>query len=152
MTNNIDRRLINDRRKQAGFNLRLLIGNGQRRTFRRQEDRTRVFFVDQYSPILFIAIVSILFLCVIDTLLTLFLLNHGAYETNPVMAYLLNCGLFPFLIYKFAITTFATLGLLFFKGVVNHKFNVTSHSLLYFTAMVYAAIVAWELYLICYVI
>jgi hypothetical protein len=74
------RRSGNDRRKQSGINVRLLVGDGVRTTIRRQEDQGPIFLVDQYSPILFVAIVGILFLCVIDAILTLYLLNRGAYE------------------------------------------------------------------------
>jgi hypothetical protein len=98
------RRSGNDRRKQAGINVRLLVGDGNRRIIRRQEDQGRIFFVDHYSPVLFVTIVGILFLCVIDAILTLFLLNHGAYETNPIMAYMLNIGPYAFLVPKYALT------------------------------------------------
>ena len=115
---------------------------------RRQEDRERHFFVDQYSPILFVPIVAILFMCVLDALLTLFLLNHGAYETNPIMAYLLNIGPYAFYITKYAITIIATLGLLMFRGMLIQRFNLSVHLLLYFVAGLYFIVVAWELYLV----
>jgi hypothetical protein len=63
-----DKRSGADRRKQTGINVRILVGNGARTTIRRQEDQGRIFLVDQYSPILFMPIVGILFLCVIDAL------------------------------------------------------------------------------------
>ena len=66
-----ERRTGFDRRKQTGINMRTFIGNGNKTTIRRQEDRDRIFLVDQYSPVLFAVIVVILFLCVIDALLTL---------------------------------------------------------------------------------
>ena len=50
-----------DRRKQTGINMRMFAGKGARRSIRRQEDQGRIFFVDQYSPVLFVAIVGILF-------------------------------------------------------------------------------------------
>ena len=115
---------------------------------RRQEDRERQFFVDQYSPILFVPIVAILFMCVLDALLTLFLLNHGAYEINPIMAYLLNIGPYAFYTTKYAITIIATLGLLMFRGILIQKFNLSVHLLLYFVAGLYCVVVAWELYLV----
>ena len=127
--------------------MRMLAGDGNRRIIRRQEDKGRIFFVDQYSPQLFVTIVAILFLCVLDALLTLYLLNHGAYEVNPIMAYLLNIGPYAFYITKYAITIIATFGLFLLRGVVIQKLNVTVHSLLYFIAGLYLGVVAWELYL-----
>ena len=89
-----------DRRTKSGFNIRSFLFGGKRENIRRQEDIKRIFYVDHYSPGLFFAIVSILFLCVIDALLTLFLLDHGAYEINPVMAYFLKFGPYTFLAFK----------------------------------------------------
>jgi len=130
----------------------MLTGAGNRKAIRRQEDQGRIFFVDQYSPVLFMAVVGILFLCVIDAILTLFLLNHGAYETNPVMAYLLNISPYAFIIAKYSITVIAILCLFMFRAVVIRKLNVRTHSLLSLIVCVYFAVVAWELYLIYYVI
>jgi hypothetical protein len=141
-----------DRRKQTGINVRLLVGNGNRMNIRRQEDQGPIFLVDQYSPILFVTIVGILFLCVIDAILTLFLLNHGAYETNLIMAYLLNIGPYAFFGTKFVLTIVATICLFMFRAVVVQKLNISTHSFLYLAAWIYVAVVAWELYLVYYVI
>jgi hypothetical protein len=141
-----------DRRKQTGINVRLLVGNGSRTIIRRQEDQGRIFLVDQYSLKLFVTIVGIMFLCVIDALLTLFLLNHGADETNPIMAYLLSIGPYAFFVPKYAITMIATFCLFIFRGVVVRKLNLSTHSLLYLMAWIYVTVVAWELYLVYMVI
>ena len=66
-----------DRRTKSGLNIRSLLLGGRREKIRRKEDTRRIFYVDQYSPGLFFIIVSILFLCAIDALLTLSLrLKH----------------------------------------------------------------------------
>jgi hypothetical protein len=147
-----DRRSGYDRRKEEGFSLRLLIGNGQRITIRRKEDRDRIFWVDQYSPVLFATIVAILFLCVIDTLLTLYLLNNGAYEVNPILTYLLKIGPFQLFIFKYVLTCVVTFSLFLFRAVVVRRFNISTHSILHFIAWIYVSIVAWELYLVYNVI
>ena len=144
----MDRRSGIERRMSSGINVRSLTYGGNRILIRRQEERERVFFVDQYSPILFVPIVVILFLCVLDALLTLFLLNHGAYETNPIMAYFLKIGPYTFYITKYAITIIATFGLFLLRGFVIQKLNLRVHSLLYFIAGLYIIVVAWELYLV----
>jgi len=141
-----------DRRNRSGFNLKMLTGDGNRKAIRRQEDQGRIFIVDQYSPVLFMVVVGILFLCVIDAILTLILLNHGAYETNPVMAYLLNISPYAFIIPKYSTTVIGTFGLFICRTVVIRKLNVRTHSLLSIIVCVYLAVVAWELYLIYFVI
>jgi hypothetical protein len=143
-----DRRSGSDRRKKTGMNMRLLIGDGARRTIRRRADSGKIFIVDRYSPRLFIVISAILFLCVIDAFLTLFLINRGAYETNPIIAYLYHLGPYIFFIPKYALTILATFSLLMFKSVVIRKINVSTHSLLCLIAWLYIAVVVWELYLV----
>jgi hypothetical protein len=146
------RRSGNDKRKQTGITVRMLAGDGNRRNIRRHEDQGRIFLVDHYSPVLFVTIVGILFLCVIDAILTLFLLNHGAHEANPIMAYLLSLGSYAFFVPKFVLTIVATICLFMFRGVVVQKLNISTHSLLYFFAWIYVAVVTWELYLVFNVI
>lgn len=152
MTIGVENRSGIERRLSNSFNIRSLIYGGGRILIRRQEDRERLFFVDQYSPKLFLAIVAILFLCVIDALLTLFLLGHGAYEANPIFAFTLDVNPYTSILFKYASTAVVAVCLLLFKCVVFKKFNISTHSLLYFIAGLYLAIVAWELYLLSDVI
>ncbi len=147
-----DRRSGLERRKSSSLNFHSLIYGGNRIQIRRQEDRERIFLVDQYCPKLFIAIVIVLFLCVIDALLTLLLIGHGAYETNPILAYLLEAGPYTYFIPKYAITISAILGLLIFKNTGTSLFSINTHLLLIFIAAVYSIVVAWQLYLISEVV
>jgi hypothetical protein len=151
MSVDTDRRSGFDRRQQTGINVRLLVGNGSRTVIRREEDRGHIFLVDQYGPVLFLTIVAILFLCVIDAILALYLMNHGAYETTPLMALLLNQGPWAFFIFKYGLTIIATFCLLMFRCVVVQKLNVSTHTILHLLAWVYAAVVGWELYLVYHV-
>ena len=143
-----DRRSGSDRRKQTGITFRYLVGNGNRTTFRRQEDQGHLYLVDRYSPSLFVPIVSILFLSAIDALFTLYLLDHGAYETNPLMAYLLNIGPYAFFVPKYFLTMFGIFCLLLFRGIVVRKWNLNSHAFIYIFAGVYVAVFGWELFLV----
>ena len=147
-----NKRSGNDRRKRPGFNIRLLLGAGKRGLIRRQKDRSKFFFVDRYSPKLFVAIVTILFLCVVDALLTLFLIDNGAYETNPIMAYYLKLGPHAFFAVKYAVTIVGTIVLLIFRNIVIWKINIKTQSLIYLFAGIYLAVVVWELYLVIAVI
>ena len=137
-----------DRRNRSGFNIRSFLFGGKRETIRRQEDKQRIFYVDHYSPWLFIIIVSILILCVIDAFLTLFLLNHGAYETNPVMVFFLKFGPSTFFISKYLLTIIPVIILLMFRNTVVRLIKLSARSVLYFIVVFYLAVVGWELYLI----
>ena len=151
-TFDIDRRSGTDRRKHNDINLRSMIGNGKRRFVRRQEDRNKIFLVDHYSPKLFAAIMAIIFLSVIDGLLTLYLMNHGAHEVNPVMAYYINVGPYTFFTLKFALTIIGAVTLLIFRDIIPQSFKVRTYSLLYLVVGVFMMTVAWELYLVFNVI
>lgn len=152
MTELNDRRSGLERRKSSSLNFHSLIYGGNRIQIRRQEDRKRIFFVDQYCPKLFIAIVVVLFLCVVDALLTLLLIDHGAHETNPILAYLLEVGPYTFFIPKYVITISAILGLLILRNTGISRFNINSHLLLIIIAGLYSIVVAWQLYLITEVV
>ena len=143
-----NRRIRDDRRKRAGFSIRLMIGNGERRTIRRQADRDRLFFVDHYSQRFFFVILTIVLLSITDGLLTLFLLNHRASEANPVMAYFLKFGPFAFIAVKYSLTSFGVMVLLVFRNILIRKINVRADSIYYIFIGVFAAVVAFEVYLI----
>ena len=137
-----------DRRKQSGIDFRSLMGFGNRRKIRRQDDSFRIFIVDQFSPKLFLPIVVILFFSVLDALLTLFLIGHGAYETNPVMAYYLNLGPYIFFVVKYALTSLGVVVLLTFRNLIFQTIKVSASALLYLIAAAFITVVGWEAYLI----
>jgi hypothetical protein len=76
--------------------------NPRRRAGRRATDHRAV--IDWHSPALLIPVFSILCLCVLDAILTVLLMKHGAYEANPVMALFLPHDLMGFALVKLALT------------------------------------------------
>ena len=137
-----------DRRKNPRINIRSLMGVGNRRIIRRQEDRSIIFLVDLFSPKLFLPIVATLFFSVMDALLTLFLIGHGAYETNPIMAYYLNIGPYYFFAVKYILTSLGIIVLLIFRNRIFRTIKISGSALLYLIAGIFIAVVAWEIYLI----
>ena len=99
-----DRRSDVDRRVNKRFTLKSLFVCGRREEIRRLDDKGKVFLADRYSTTIFAAIVLILFFSVIDGLLTLILLGHGAKEINPLMAYLLEIEPILFMTVKYLLT------------------------------------------------
>lgn len=77
--------------------------NPRRRAGRRATDQQRAI-VDWHSPRLLIPVFSILGLCVLDGMLTVLLMTHGAAEVNPVMALFLPHNLLWFAFVKLALT------------------------------------------------
>ncbi len=148
LTFDSDRRIRDDRRECAWFSIRLMIGNGKRRIIRRQADRGRLFFVDHYSQWFLFVILTIVLLSITDGLLTLFLLNHGASEANPVMAYFLKFGPFAFIAVKYSLTSFGVMVLLVFRNISIPRLGIRTDSFYYIFIGVFGAVVAFELYLI----
>ena len=85
-----EKRSGKDRRTHRFPKLKYLLLSGKRSKVRRQEDLQRTFYFDRYSANVFAAIVAILLLSVFDALLTLYLIDNGSTELNPVMSYFLR--------------------------------------------------------------
>ena len=81
-----------DRRTNNKARLKYLLFNGRRERFRRDEDKGKAFIFDRYNQKLFLAITAILILSITDAVLTLVIIQRGARELNPVMAYFLEHG------------------------------------------------------------
>ena len=77
--------------------------NPRRRGGRRATD-VHYPIVDWHSPRLLIPVLTILALCVLDGMLTVLLMTHGAAEMNPVMAFFLPHNLLWFALVKLALT------------------------------------------------
>jgi hypothetical protein len=137
-----------ERRKNPRINFRSLLGLGNRRTIRRKEDQSIIFLVDLFSTKLFIPIIVTLFFSVMDALLTLFLISHGAYEANPIMAYFLNQGPYIFFSVKYLLTSLGLIILLFFRNLIFRTIKIKASALLNLIAGIFIAVVAWELYLV----
>jgi hypothetical protein len=75
----------------------------RRRAGRRASD-TIYPIVDWHSPHLLIPALAILAMCVLDGVLTVVLMTHGAAEMNPVMALFLPHNLLGFALVKLTLT------------------------------------------------
>jgi hypothetical protein len=144
----IERRSLTDRRNSKRFKIRTLFVYGQRKAIRRQDDRYKIYYLDRYSPTLFACIVAILLLSVIDALLTLYLVDHGAVELNPLMAFYLNSDPLVFMSIKYLLTSASVFILLMCGNVTARKINITINSLFPVLIAAFASIVAWQLFLI----
>jgi len=143
-----ERRCGKDRRGKTKAQFKYFLANGRRETVRRGEDKTRLFFFDRYNQKIFAAITTILMLSVFDALLTLVLIERGASELNPVMAYFLEHGPLPFLIAKYLLTSIGVVILLFFKNVFINKINMYTQSLFPCVIVAFSTVIVWELFLL----
>jgi hypothetical protein len=144
----VDRRQGGDRRFPKKNNLRFLFCGGRRVTGRRFEDRQRIMYLDRYRRRYFSVIVLILFLSVMDALLTLFLTSHGAVELNPIMAFYLEIGPYTFLYVKYGLTCAGVIILLLVKNAFLSPLRVHADAMFYLALIAFLGVISWEIYLI----
>ena len=137
----VDLRSSGDRRRRpTPIISRYTFFRGRRKTVRRNADRTRHIFVDQYGPGLLVVFIAILLLSLIDATMTLHLIDEGIVEeANPVMAYFLRYGSLSFFLAKCALTMFAIAILCVLKNV-----RIVRHIVIPVTIVMYLAIIFYE--------
>ena len=137
-----------DRRTNNKSRLKYLLVNGRRISSRREDDSGRAIIFDRYHQNLFLAITTILVLSILDAVLTLVVIQRGATELNPVMAYFLEYGTPTFIVAKYILTSLGVFILLIFKNVFLTKIKIYTHSLFPCVILVFSVVIAWELFLI----
>lgn len=128
--------------------LRYLISGGRRRAVRRLEDSHRIVLLDRYSPKLFAAILGILCLSLLDAVLTLYLVEHGSTELNPIMDYFLRKGPLVFTVAKYVLTCIAVVIFLVLANSVVPRSNFRAKKLFPYALLAFGAVIVWELILI----
>ena len=139
-----------DRRQHRIPKLKYLLFGGKRENARRAADKSKIHFFDRYNTRLFAAIMFILFLSILDALLTLYLIDNGSNELNPVMAYFLKFGPMTFVIAKYMLTSAGVVILLICKNVFLTKANIYTHSIFSYVIVVFSTVVVWQIYLILF--
>jgi hypothetical protein len=137
-----------DRRRRVLPPLRYLIAGGRRRAVRRLEDSHRIVLLDRYSPKLFAAILGILCLSLLDAVLTLYLVEHGSTELNPIMDYFLRKGPLIFTVAKYILTCIAVIIFLVLANSVVPRSNFRAKKLFPYALLAFGAVIVWELILI----
>lgn len=142
-----NRRHISDRRFYRQFYFRYFIFGGKRQTLRRAADKQGLKFVGEYNPALLGFIVLLLIFSIIDGFMTLYLLDHGAHEINPIMSFSLRLGPWFFFASKFLLTCIGVMCLLVVSNscVFDNRIQVGD----VFPAMLflYLMVMAWNSFL-----
>jgi Domain of unknown function (DUF5658) len=136
-----------DRRLRIRPSLKYLILGGRRASFRRDSDRYESVFVDRYSNWLLVLIAILLFLNLADGFLTLYLVEHGATEINPIMEYFINMGPWPFMAAKFLFTCFGLLCLLVLQNMYFKPLGVHVKKIFPVFIAIFIIILGWQIFL-----
>ena len=103
---------------------------------------------DRYRQSHFSIIALILFFSLMDALLTLELINRGAIELNPIMAFYLGIDPRMFLLVKYGLTSAGVIILLLFNNFVMKPFRVRVGTLLYLVLAAFLGVFSWQVFLI----
>ena len=143
----VERRRMRDRRSRSRPGVRFFLLGGRRISARLDEDKKQFIYVDQYHPWLLVAILFLAILSLSDGLFTLHLIERGATEENPVMAWFLNLGAWPFMTAKFLLTCFSILILLVFHNFYFCPLRIQVKTILPAFVAVFLAVLFWQLFL-----
>jgi hypothetical protein len=138
-----DRRTVSDRRQKPTRPYGRYILSGRRQTIRRQRDRETHLYVDRYGHRLFISLLLVILLSVLDAYLTIFHLDKGAQEINPLMNSLIDYGYTYFFLVKYALTGLGVLILCLHKNRLLVRVSILCILVLYL--VVFANHIFWML-------
>ncbi len=141
-----ERRAEQERRRHSWRTLTYcgLQGQGRRRHARRDGHS---YYLDWYKPSLVFTGLAVLLLSCLDALLTLTLLNRGAYEANLLMAHLLETSDIVFVVTKVTVTAIGIVFLLMHSHF--RLLNITScKHVLQFLVPAYGLLIIYELFLL----
>ena len=99
-----EKRPQTDRRQEPTSPWAAFSWGGQRLRYRRAAEHLREYYVDRFPVLTLAFVVLLLALSILDAVITICLLEDGYHELNPVLSHLLNKGLLPFLLGKYALT------------------------------------------------
>jgi hypothetical protein len=137
-----EKRQPSDRRGHPTHILSRYTLSGRRSSFRRKEDRARGGYVDRYSSGLLLLLVILLVLNALDAIFTIFILDCGGREVNPLMEILVAyCGE-RFWIWKFLLVGVSVLFLCLHSQFPRVK------SALWVVTLLYGGVILYQAYLI----
>jgi hypothetical protein len=113
---------------------------GRRSSFRR-DGETPNRYVDRYGPGMIAVMTAIFAMCVLDAIFTLVYIQNGGAEANPVMAVMIEAGVFPFYAVKCGMTIVGILFLCLHKNFRMVKVLIGA------VLVLYTALLGYHLYL-----
>ncbi|MEJ5357347.1 MAG: DUF5658 family protein [Desulfobacterales bacterium] len=144
----VERRSGRDRRRSGRGGLLQALRGGRRRALRRAEDRRRLTLLDHYPSRTFAAALGVVALSLLDAALTLYLVEHGAWEMNPVMAHFLGRSPLAFVVAKYCFTVVAVAIFVLVSPVVLPGSGIRARHFLRGALVLFAAVIVWEIVLL----
>lgn len=114
----------------------------------RQSGRQGSVYTDRHGPRVFGLVLFVIGLSIIDAVLTLYLIGHGAAEINPVMASFLEHGISAFFIAKYTLTGASLILLVIYRNVRLFNGRLRAVALFWFVVAAFLLVISWEIYLL----
>ena len=92
-------------------------------------------------------IILLLILSISDGLFTLHLIDLGAIEENPAMAYFLSSGAWPFMTAKYLLTCFGIVVLLVFHNFYSSLLRIPVITFIPALIAIFLIVLFWQLFL-----
>lgn len=131
----IDRRTVKDRRQGPTKPFSRYTFSGHRQSIRRWTDRKTYLYVDRYGHGLLITLLLFILLCILDAYFTIFLVERGAQEINPLMNFLIDYGYMYFFVVKYVLTALAVFIFCICKNHFLMRVGIVSVLFLYFVIL-----------------
>ena len=144
----LERRFVMDRRDSLTPGINRYLATGRRAQIRREDDQAGQYRLDRYHYKYLLIILATVMLSVTDAFLTLFLINQGAEEINPIMAFSLGYGNQAFFWSKYLLTCLPLLFVLFNANIYLFRTSIRTKVLFIFSLTSFLLVINWELYLI----
>ena len=91
-----------------------------------------------------VSVIIVLLLSIGDAMMTLFLIDHGAIELNPVMAFFLSFGAVPFFTAKYLFTSMSVVTIVVLNYVFIRHLRIVTRDLLHYFALGFTLVIVWE--------
>ena len=143
----VERRSSQDRRKNHISFFKPILCKGQRHSLRRADDSRQINVLDHYDTSFMIFVLVVLILSMVDAVLTLTLIEHGAVEVNPVMRYFIDLGVGLFVIAKYSLTAIPLVVMIVLSTSSFLRIRIGSLMFL-FSGLAFGCVVVWELHLL----
>jgi len=142
--NHPEKRFDKDRRTQKIPPLKYLLFGGRRKGNRREIDSQKIILVDKYHPKYLVIILGIIVLSLSDAFFTIYLLEHGAQELNPLMDHLLSISPLVFLFGKLMLTSAGVFCILIFNNMYFKPFKIKIGSFFTVILVVMILVLLWQ--------
>ncbi len=146
--NHQERRSGLDRRAKKRPLFSKYMFKGRRGTPRRKADRCKIQVVERYSAKVGAIVLFIIGLSLLDAAFTLILVQRGAEELNPLLAFFLRKGPLHFVCVKYVLTWISVAAVLFIKDAYIFKTRTKARVLFYVLMIPFFLVIPWQLALI----